>query len=304
MTLDGASSPNSDWFYWRETRPGLWMIAEPGHVYTWLVVGTERACLVDTGLGIEPIRPVVESITRLPVTVVNTHFHFDHVGGNWEFDHLLVHPEGRANVGRSLPTQVTDGYTDFALAREQRLPAFRETDADYFGLLMAETEPRSLPADFRERLGRRRDVRASVGTIADGDVLDLGGRVLRALHTPGHSRDSLVLHDEAEGLLLVGDAFNRGLIYCHFADSSLAAYRKSARRLADLSSDLQCLAAHHVPQLVGEPRELERLADALDQVDEVDHVPTVDVLGQACLAARVGGFTVTLPDPSQPAPVV
>jgi glyoxylase-like metal-dependent hydrolase (beta-lactamase superfamily II) len=304
VTLDGASSPNSDWFYWRETRTGLWMIAEPGHVYTWLVVGTERACLVDTGLGIEPIRPVVESITRLPVTVVNTHFHFDHVGGNWEFDDILVHPEGRADVGRSLPTQVTDGYTDFVLAREQRLPAFRDTDADYFGFLTAETEPRSLPADFRERLGRRREAGASVGTIGEGDVLDLGGRSLRVLHTPGHSRDGLVLHDEREGLLLVGDTFNRGLIYCHFADSSLTDYRKSARRLAGLSADLQCVAAHHVAQLVGEPAELVRLADALDQVDDVEPVPTVDVFGQACLAARVGEFTVTLPDPSQPAPIV
>jgi len=38
--------------------------------------------IVDTGIGLVPIRPLVERRTTLPVDVVNSHTHHDHVGGN------------------------------------------------------------------------------------------------------------------------------------------------------------------------------------------------------------------------------
>ncbi len=50
------------------------------NVYAYLIVGSERALLIDTCYSITGIKKYVEQITTLPVDVVNTHGHFDHIG--------------------------------------------------------------------------------------------------------------------------------------------------------------------------------------------------------------------------------
>ena len=57
----------------------------------YLIIGTERALLIDTGIGIGNIRSVVETMTHLPYDVVNTHHHYDHVGGNGRFSMVYAH---------------------------------------------------------------------------------------------------------------------------------------------------------------------------------------------------------------------
>ena len=78
-----------DWFEVYRIQPDLYAIYEPGHfqeVISYLITGSEKALLVDTGLGMGNIRKVVEELTSLPVLVMNTHTHFDHIGGNALFD--------------------------------------------------------------------------------------------------------------------------------------------------------------------------------------------------------------------------
>jgi glyoxylase-like metal-dependent hydrolase (beta-lactamase superfamily II) len=243
---------STDWFEVREVHDGAWMLNEPGHVNSFLVVGKNRACLIDTGLGIEPIAPVVRSITDKPVTAVNTHFHFDHVGGNWEFNHLLVHPLAKPYVGRPLPLQTVNGYLAYAVGRDAALEAFQDLDEAHFGVLNSSNTPRRLSPEFREKFALHRAVNAAVCSTHDGQYLDLGGRGLRVMHTPGHSADSIVLHDESTGILFAGDTFTQDLVYCHFADSSLHNYVVSARRLRDLGRQIDLIASAHVPHLVAD----------------------------------------------------
>jgi hypothetical protein len=73
----------SDWFEVYEVAPGVFAISEPRQyegVTSFLVVGSERALLFDTGLGVARIGEVVRGLTDRPVTVLNSHAHFDHVG--------------------------------------------------------------------------------------------------------------------------------------------------------------------------------------------------------------------------------
>ena len=63
-------------------RPGLWVLTNGWKNFQYLVIGRERAALIDSGEGQGNIRRVVEQITPLPVTVINTHGHYDHTGGN------------------------------------------------------------------------------------------------------------------------------------------------------------------------------------------------------------------------------
>jgi glyoxylase-like metal-dependent hydrolase (beta-lactamase superfamily II) len=68
-----------------------WRIEENG-VRAFLVVGSERALLVDTGFGTGNIREMVESLTDLPVQLVNTHADRDHIGCNRLFETAYMHP--------------------------------------------------------------------------------------------------------------------------------------------------------------------------------------------------------------------
>ena len=76
-----------------------WRIEDSG-VRFFLLTGTERALLVDSGRNIENARDIAESLTALPVTLVNTHADGDHVAGNWKFDAFYMHPDEEPNYRR------------------------------------------------------------------------------------------------------------------------------------------------------------------------------------------------------------
>ena len=67
----------TSWHEARQITRGVWSVAEPSHVNMWLIEGTERSVLLDTGLGISKVRPLVEQLTSRRVSVVNTHYHFE-----------------------------------------------------------------------------------------------------------------------------------------------------------------------------------------------------------------------------------
>jgi len=81
-----------------KTEFGDWMIVTTGNVHCYLLLGSEKALLIDTGYGDGDLRYLVESITDLPVMVVNTHTHLDHSGGNgfWEEAYIGHGGEGTA----------------------------------------------------------------------------------------------------------------------------------------------------------------------------------------------------------------
>lgn len=60
-----------------------------------LVIGKKRALLFDTGCGMDNIKETVESITDLPLLVILSHGHFDHIGGSCQFDCAYLAKEDR-----------------------------------------------------------------------------------------------------------------------------------------------------------------------------------------------------------------
>ena len=73
-------------------RPHVYLIDDAGESTCYLILGSERALLIDTVNGMEDLRAIVRSLTDLPVTVVNTHGHCDHIYGNVYFDEAWLHP--------------------------------------------------------------------------------------------------------------------------------------------------------------------------------------------------------------------
>ncbi len=86
MSPRAFAADAAEWFEVREIEPGVHIVAEPGHVFSWLVSGSERCALLDTGLGLADISAAIEPVASGPPFVVNSHVHFDHVGGNELFE--------------------------------------------------------------------------------------------------------------------------------------------------------------------------------------------------------------------------
>ncbi|HEY6249716.1 MAG TPA: MBL fold metallo-hydrolase [Candidatus Angelobacter sp.] len=231
------------WFEVYRIRPGVFAIYEPyqsEEVISYLVVGARKALLFDTGLGISNIRNLVEGLTRLPVVVANSHTHNDHVGDNWRFD--LVY-------GMDTDFTRTNAKGSRADAQAELAPG------EVCG---------HLPPGFNPQEYSTKPFHIS-HWLHDGDKIDLGGRTLQVIATPGHTPDSISLLDEKNGLLFTGDTFYPGPIYLYRPETDLDAYTASVKKLAALAPRLKLLLpAHNVP--VAEPGSLTQVVVAMEQV--------------------------------------
>ncbi|HEV2527254.1 MAG TPA: MBL fold metallo-hydrolase [Thermomicrobiales bacterium] len=227
-----------DWFSVTRLEPGVTMIGEPLHSEdpkSFLVEGTDRAVLLDTGIGVGDIGALVRDLTDRPVTVVTTHAHWDHVGGNRHFRDVL------APIGAHAALEA--GWSDERMAR-----ALAESECS--GPLPAGTE--------RERAGI--PPQAPTGSVTEGDVLDLGGRSLEVLAAPGHCPELIVLVDRANGILFGTDAVYAAGLYAQSDESDLPTYLATLRRLVALVPELRVVYSSHgtVPFEPGLIVEMER----------------------------------------------
>jgi glyoxylase-like metal-dependent hydrolase (beta-lactamase superfamily II) len=234
------------WFEIYRIRPGVFALYEPKQfeeVISYLIVGQKRAVLFDTGLGAGKVSAVVARLTMLPVTVINSHTHFDHVGGNAEFKDIWNRdlPYTRKNMSGQ-----PNVYSRDALAPERLCgPMPSGTDTKSYSIRPWKNSH----------------------WLRDHEQVDLGGRVLEVIFTPGHTPDSVALLDRGNGLLFTGDNFYPGPIYLFVPETNFAAYTRSVKMLAELEPQIKLLLPqHNLP--VAEPVFLTRLADAVEQVNQ------------------------------------
>lgn len=289
------------WFAVQQVASGVWLIAEPGHVNSWLVEGRDRAVLIDTGLGIAPIRPLAEALTNRPVSVLNTHAHFDHIGGNREFADITIHELGVARLRQGVPAERFPAYLAYTRQMIAAFDDYRRLDERFFFLLDDASIPRALPENFRDADWTIPPGDATA-TVREGDRIDLGGPRLTVLHTPGHSPDSICLLDEQAGILFAGDTINTGPIYAHLADSDLPAFADSTRRLAELAAELRCVCVCHFGRAVVLPAILGETAEAFAaiQAGEVQLQAGKDAVNRPVAAAHFARFSILLPPEMAP----
>ena len=209
-------------------------------VLSYLILGHQRALLFDSGLGIGHLSAIVRRLTSLPVIVLNSHTHFDHVGANAEFSTIYAvdsaftrlnaqgHPNSymRKNAGPSEACPPLPRGFDFA---KYTIRPFRITH-----------------------------------TVHDGEIIDLGGRPLEVFLTPGHTPDALCLLDRSQRELFTGDTFYPDEIWLWWPETDLNAYQKSIERIARLAPSLKVLRpAHAAPE--AEPAMLAQVVKALPQ---------------------------------------
>jgi len=215
-----------DWFEAYEVAENLFVFHEPRHyegTIVSLLIGEERAALIDTGCGIGNLREAVEWVTGKPVIVINTHTHLDHLGSNRRFEEIAMfdHPLSRriAEGGVSPEALRTE-----ILAKNLVTPPWPE-GFDPAG--------RDLPPFEVSRW------------LADGDRVDLGGRELEVIHTPGEAPDHICLLDRADRILFCGDILLHGPVWTHLEGGSVDDLAASYRRLMGYVGDFDHLMPGH-----------------------------------------------------------
>ena len=285
--------PRSSWFDVRELEPGVHLLGEPGHVNSFLVQGSRSALLLDTGLGVADIRAVAKELTDKPLLVVNSHYHFDHTGGNRLFDEIAIHRTGGPLLEREVPADWPALYMDYTRRLLEAWGPYKRADDMYFHLLTAERLVRPLPDGF-DPAGYRILPSRATRLLEDGDVLDLGGRRLRVLHTPGHSPDCICLLDEDNGLLFGGDTVNTGPVYAQYEESDLGQFAASLARLAAMRDGLRRVFVCHYMRLENEPSLLAEMAAGFQRIldRDVGLRDSVDCFGDPVSEACFDHFSV------------
>ena len=227
-----ANLPVQDpWFEVTQLAPHLFRITEP-RCHRWvrancfLILGGERDILVDSGMGVAALRPVLDRLSSRPRLVFTTHAHIDHVGSHQEFStcEILVHPAEADALAR--PGQ--QGLR-FLKRSAEEVAALRRSGIEPSDLMLE-----AVPfAGYDLETYRRPPVKPT-RLVSEGDVVETGDREFQVLHLPGHSPGSIALWERSSGSLFSGDAIYDGVIVDTGPGSDVEIYRATMKRLEAL----------------------------------------------------------------------
>lgn len=218
------------WFERRTVSPDLTLLTEP-HVdpllrcNIWHVRGRDRDLLVDTGLGVAPLRDAARDLFEKPLAAVATHTHLDHTGGMYEFAERWVHTlEADVLVRGSDPLPLAE--EDFP---EQLRESLRSSGYEVPGGMLT-----AIPHEGYDPRAHRPMPAPPTRHLAGGDIVDLGDRSFEVLHLPGHSPGSIGLWDARARVLFSGDAIYDGALLDDLPGSNIPDYVATMKRLREL----------------------------------------------------------------------
>lgn len=190
---------------------------------SYLLLGEKKAILVDTGTGIGKLKNLVQELTSLPVSVVNTHTHWDHIGADSQFDKIACFNQ---------PECI--GKLEKGVGNARLRPS-----------ITGDSVWAPLPEGLDMRTWKIPSVKPTE-VLEDGDIIDLGGgRELEVIFTPGHSPGSICLLDKKNRILFTGDTFFPGPLYAYPEDVDIDLYRKSIDLLKERMEEYDHLCSGH-----------------------------------------------------------
>lgn len=197
------------WFSVENVDKSTFVISEYKHweqVHSYLVIGNQKAALIDTGLGVGNIKNVVLQLTSLPIQIVTTHVHWDHIGGHRHFDTISVHQDDVKWLSDRfpIPLQVVKNN----LLKE---PCDFPKEFDINSYIVFQGKPSVI--------------------LQDNDVIDLGNRKLQVIHTPGHSPGHICLYERYTGYLFSGDLIYKGTLDAFYPSTSPTDFMDSVRKV-------------------------------------------------------------------------
>ena len=209
---------------WPGFLPGPGRLPGWGYVMSYVVVGKEKALLVDTGFGNADIKKYIEeNITELPLMVTNTHIHPDHAGGNGQFEVVYV-GEHETNTEEGICFYLQPGQRDACQAVKDG-------------------------GDYR------------FAFLKDEQEFNLGGRVIRVVEIPGHTPGSIAFFDYKTRILISGDAILKRVFYGSPVVTPFSVYRAALVKAKALP--VHDIFSAHWPEPIG-PDYIDRMIHLLD----------------------------------------
>lgn len=183
----------------------IYSITDITGVNSYLVLGKEKAALLDTGCGVGDIREAVNSVTKLPVMVLLSHGHVDHAGGVSAFREVWLHDKDRALLEVHSKLEFRMEYCRLAVSPEMQSALIKENFVNG-----------DMPL---------------LHSLKEDEQIDLGGRLLEIVGFSGHTFGSVGFYDFQTDTLFSGDGANNSTFL--FADHclSVAKYREVLCRI-------------------------------------------------------------------------
>lgn len=229
-----------DWFKIDQIDNETFIISEYRHweeTHCYLLNGFKQSLLIDTGLGICNIHDNVVGLTGNPITAVATHIHWDHIGGHEYFPDFYAHADELNWLNGEFPLTI-EQIKGMVVDRCDLPDGY---DVDKYKFFQG----------YPKRV------------LSDNDIIDIGGRCIQVLHTPGHSPGHMCFWEKKRGYLFTGDLVYKDTLFAYYPSTDPDAYLNSLERLAILPA--KCVfPAHHSLDI--QPEILIRMRDAFRQL--------------------------------------
>lgn len=226
----------NNWFTIDQIDKNTYIISEYRHweeTHCYLLNGTEHSLLIDTGLGICNIYDEVIKLTDKPIIAVATHIHWDHIGGHNYFSDFYVHREEVSWLNGQFPLNKKT-VREMVVDRCDLPKGYNIEQYEIF---------QGMPTKILE----------------DGDKIDIGGRNIQVLHTPGHSPGHMCFWEGERNYLFTGDLVYKDTLFAYYPSTEPILYLNSLEKIAVLPV-LKVFPAHHSLDI--QPEILIRIRDA------------------------------------------
>lgn len=247
----------SKFFKAEEVAEGVTCISGLGGVNCYLVQGSQKALLIDGLTGAGSLKAFVRELTDLPVTLVNTHGHVDHIGADFEYKEVYISASDIPLLYEHSDIEMRYGYGKRSARFDYRIE-------DVCPACPVKTYP-----------------------LNEGDVFDLGGVKLETIAVPGHTRGTLVFLDAKAGILYSGDACNISTLLYGEEATSIEEYKESLIHLNSYRGSFSRMLGGHGKGFA--PAEM--IDEAIELCDEImngtdDAVLAKGIQGQDCWYAK------------------
>ncbi len=180
----------------------LYRITEFSGVCCYLVVGDDKACLLDTCCGYGDIKEYVEKLTDKPVFVILTHGHHDHMGAASLFDEVYMNLED--------------------------MPVFNNHGSMELRVKETKVFPQTAFLEEKDIIPTRVD---EIKDIKDGDIFELGGVTIEMILVKGHTQGMMCPIIQEEKTIIFGDACGVAVLLFDEYSSDISEYKESLLNL-------------------------------------------------------------------------